>query len=148
MSLRTGIIARISGGSATKMQLLSLLKFGLVGGLTAAIFFLVMWIALNLFFVGNLYAVSAGYFISTLFHYLANKHITFVDKSGYGISEVLRYAVVWFVNYCLTLGIVGFCNEVFGTNPYIAVLLSLFLTTSMSFLLLRYWVFNSKKERL
>ncbi len=148
MNLLAGAIARSGRRPVTKRGLRSVLQFGAVGGLTAAIFFLVLWMALNLFFVSSLYAVSAGYFISTLFHYLANKHITFGDRGGYSVSEVLRYAVVWFLNYCLTLCVVWFCNEIFAINPYVAVLLSLFLTTSTGFLLLRYWVFNLKKECL
>jgi len=123
-------------------------KFGLVGATTAAILFLVMWFAnsvLRLTYIGT---ISLAYFASTVFHFLANRHFTFAAAHGRPRSQIVRYLLVCFVNYLITIIVVGLCVESFHFPPYIGVCISVLFTASVGYMLGRYWVFEVPKKAL
>jgi putative flippase GtrA len=120
----------------------ALAKFGAVGAITAAIYFLVMWIANSVIGLHYIVSITAAYFTSTTFHFLANRHFTFsaVDESH--SNQLLRYAVMWLVNYAITLVIVSLCVKHFGLSPYIGVCISVVVTVMTGYLFSRFWVFR------
>lgn len=125
---------------------LAFAKFGLVGATTAAIYFLVMWLAdaiLELPYIG---AVSFANFVSTVFHFLANRHFTFAAAHGRHGSQIARYLLMWFINYLITIVVVALCVERFHLSPYIGVCVSVLFTMCVGYVLARYWVFKVKEE--
>ncbi|MEX3916234.1 GtrA family protein [Paraburkholderia sp. BR10872] len=120
----------------------ALAKFGIVGAITAAIYFLVMWIANSLIGLHYLISITAAYIASTTFHFFANRHFTFgaVDESH--SNQLLRYLVMWGVNYVITIIIVSLCVKDFGLSPYIGVCISVFVTVMTGYLFSRFWVFR------
>lgn len=123
---------------------LAFAKFGMVGAATAAIYFLVMWVADSMLGFNYISAVSVAYFISTTFHFLANRHFTFgAAKEQHG-QQIIRYLVMWIFNYVITIAVVGVCVERFLLSPYIGVCVSVVFTMFTGYVLARYWVFKIK----
>lgn len=86
--------------------------------------------------------VSLAYVVSTIFHFLANRHFTFgAVKEGHG-DQLFRYMVMWTINYLITIVIVSICVEQFQFSPYIGVFSSIAFTMFISYILARYWVFK------
>lgn len=123
-------------------SLYSLSKFGLVGFSTAAIYFVLMWFLDSALRLPYKVGISIAYVISTIFHFLANRHFTFSASEGHKSSQLLRYLVLWIVNYLITMIVVSFCVETINLSPYIGVCLALLLTTTTGFILSRNWVFK------
>lgn len=122
-------------------------KFGLVGATTAAIYFVVMWFSDSILGVKYIVAVSVAYVVSTLFHFLANRHFTFGAAQGHRYSQITRYATMWVINYLITIFVVGFCVEHLLLSPYLGVCVSVVFTMCTGYLLARFWVFRVGKER-
>ncbi|WP_161808491.1 GtrA family protein [Methyloglobulus morosus] len=118
-------------------------KFGAVGALTAGIYFSVMWVVQAYLKFSYLIAVSAAYFISTIFHFYAHRHFTFNAVNNKQSHQAIRYLLVSAINYLLTIFVVTVCVELFGLSPYIGVCYSVFVTVITGFILSRYWTFKS-----
>lgn len=120
----------------------ALAKFGIVGAVTAAIYFLVMWVANTLIGLHYIISITAAYFSSTTFHFLANRHFTFSAVQESHGNQLSRYMVMWGVNYVITLVVVSACVNNFGLSPYIGVCVSVVVTVMTGYLFSRFWVFR------
>lgn len=129
-------------------HLIDILKFGLVGVSTAAIYFLVMCFADLILGVSYTWSISTAYFLSTIFHFLANRSFTFSVTHDRYDDQIVRYIVVCLINYMITLVVVKLCVELFGFSHYIGVCVSVLFTVFSGYGLGRYWVFNIKKEMM
>ena len=126
-------------------HLFTFIKFGTVGAITAAIYFLLMWIFFSGFEMGYIGAISIAYLVSTAFHFLANRYFTFgasEDRYGY---QLIRYLVMWVLNYLLTITVVSVCFEQFELSPYIGVCVAVVLTMFVGYVLSHYWVFKLRR---
>lgn len=86
--------------------------------------------------------VSLAYIISTIFHFLANRHFTFgAVKERHGV-QLFRYMVMWSINYLITIVIVSICVEQYHYSPYFGVCVSVAFTMFVGYFLARYWVFK------
>jgi putative flippase GtrA len=133
---------------ASNSHFLAVTKFGLVGATTAAIYFLVMWLADAILGLPYIVAVSLAYFVSTVFHFLANRHFTFAAAHGRHESQMARYLLMWFINYLITILVVGLCVERLQLSPHIGVCVSVLFTMCVGYVLGRYWVFKVKEETI
>ena len=124
---------------------LAFAKFGLVGATTAAIYFLLMWLADEILGLPYIGALSFAYFASTVFHFLANRYFIFAAAHGRHERQIARYLIMWAINYLITILVVGLCVEKFDSSPYIGVCVSVLFTMYVGYVLGRYWVFNVKK---
>lgn len=122
------------------------LKFGLVGLTTSLIYFLVMWFVDAFLGIHYIMAVSLAYFASTVFHFFANRHFTFAAAHGHRKSQIVRYLLMWFINYLITMVVVGLSVETLHLSPYIGVCISVLFTMFVGYILGRYWVFKLKEE--
>lgn len=114
----------------------------MVGATTAAIYFLIMWVSYSILYLNYITAVSVAYIFSTAFHFLANRHFTFGAIDGRQGQQILRYLVMWVINYCLTLFIVGICVEKLLLSPYLGVCISVIFTVFTGYFFARYWIFK------
>ena len=128
------------------LHLLGFIKFGLVGVATALIYFFVMWFVGAILEIQYTVAVSLAYFVSTLFHFLANRHFTFGAAHGHRKSQIVRYLLMWLINYLITMVVVGLSVETLHLSPYIGVSVSVLFTMCVGYILGRYWVFKLKEE--
>jgi len=125
-----------------RTHFLSAIKFGLVGVITAAIYFFVMWFANSILNFRYIFSVSAAYFVSTLFHYLANRYFTFSAQTGQHRRQLARYVVLWIINYIITIIVVSICVEHLGLSAYLGVCAAVVVTVFVGYFLSRYWVFK------
>lgn len=123
-------------------SLYSLSKFGFVGFVTAVIYFALMWFLDFVMSLQYKVGVSIAYLVSTTFHFLANRYFTFSASDGHQGSQLVRYMVLWLVNYLLTMAVVSFCVEVIKLSPYLGVCLAVLITNTTGFILSRNWVFK------
>jgi putative flippase GtrA len=130
----------------SKSHVLTFARFGVVGAMTAAIFFFVMWFGDTILGLRYIVFVSLAYTLSTVFHFLANRLFTFVVARGALESQIARYLIVWLINYLITILVVGLCVEKFYLSPYIGVVVSVVFTLCVGYVLGRYWIFNAKEE--
>ncbi|SHI27729.1 Putative flippase GtrA (transmembrane translocase of bactoprenol-linked glucose) [Pollutimonas bauzanensis] len=110
--------------------------------MTAAIYFFVMWIANSGLGINYILAVTFAYIISTTFHFMANRHFTFAAATGHQGYQLVRYLVLWLINYVITIGVVTLCVEKFLWSPYLGVCISVVFTMCTGYALARYWVFK------
>lgn len=103
-----------------------------------------MWFASSFLNFGYILAVSAAYFLSTLFHYLANRYFTFSAQACRHSWQLVRYMVLWIVNYLITILVVGISVERFGFSAYLGVCAAVVVTVFVGYFLSRYWVFKIK----
>ncbi len=91
-----------------------------------------------------LVATVLSYTIGTIHSYLWNKYFTFESKEK-SVGEILRFCSVYViqlgVNYLLKLLLV----QGFGMNTFIAMVLTLFVTTVMSYIGHTTFSFRKKK---
>lgn len=128
--------------SAFSSHFRAFVKFGMVGAVTAAIYFLLMWAADSMLGLNYIAAVSVAYFVSTVFHFLANRHFTFGATEDRHQHQIIRYIVMWLINYLTTIFIVSVCVERFLLSPYIGVCVSVVFTMFTGYVLARYWIFK------
>ena len=118
------------------------IRFALVGGLTTVIYFGLMWLVNSVLELNYMLAVSVAYIFSTIFHFFANKIFTFKSASTASYMQLGRYAVLWIVNYFVTLIVVRVAVEGFSQSPYLGVCISVPITMGIGYLLGHYWVFK------
>ena len=128
--------------SANSSHVLAFAKFGMVGAVTAAIYFLVMWALDSIFGLNYIAAVSIAFFVSIVFHYLANRHFTFGAVIEQHWNQIKRYLWMLILNYLITIAVVSVCVEFFLLTPYMGVWISLVFTTWTGYFLARRWIFN------
>ena len=133
---------------APNSHLLAFVKFGLVGVTTALIYFLIMWLSDAVLRFPYRGSVSLAYLVSTVFHFLASRHFTFAAAPGRHRSQIARYLLMWFINYLITILVVGLCVERFYLSPYIGICVSVLFTMCVGYVLGRYWVFKVKEETI
>ena len=134
--------------AAPNFHFFAFIKFGLVGFTTAAIYFLVMWFMDAILGIQYTVAVSLAYFVSTVFHFLANRHFTFDAAHGQNGSQIVRYLLMWFINYLITILVVSLSVETLHLSPYIGVCVSVLFTMCVGYILGRFWVFKVNEETL
>jgi putative flippase GtrA len=122
-------------------------KFGTVGLITTAIYFFVMWIANAKLALNYILAVSVAYLFSTLFHFLANRHFTFNALDDKHSSQLVRYLVMWALNYLITIVVVRICVERMALSPYLGVCVSVIFTVITGYFISRYWVFRMESGK-
>jgi putative flippase GtrA len=127
-----------------KKNFLPAIKFGLVGVITAIIHFSVMWLASSFLKIDYILAVSASYFLSTIFHYSVNRYFTFSAHNRNDHWQFARYMVLWIINYIITIIVVSTTVEYFGLSAYLGVCAGVVITVFPGYFLSRYWVFNTK----
>ena len=133
---------------ASSSHLLSMIKFGIVGAMTATLYFLVMWLANSLFRLNYIASISIAYFISTTFHFLANRHFTFDAAKERQHSQIFRYLVMWVLNYLITIAIVSICVETLMLSAYLGVCISVVFTVLTGYFLSRFWVFKVTRSNV
>ncbi len=134
-----------------KFHVLRLLKFIVVGLLTAFIYFMVMWATESIFPNHYIFPVTLAYLISTGFHYLANVIYTFnlvaTDRENNShLRHLRRYILIWLLNYMLTILVVGIAVKKYFLSPYLGVCLSVIFTSIIGYTLCHYWVFKIERH--
>lgn len=85
-------------------------------------------------------ATTAGFWLSFAVNFLANKYLTFQQRSG-GRRQLVRYAALVLVNYVANLALVaGFVS--LGVPAVVGKVMAVGLLTVVNFVVYRMWVFR------
>jgi putative flippase GtrA len=121
----------------------SILLFLTVGSLSAIVnlgSFTVLWKYMG---VNYQVAVSVAYVLSVIFHFTANRNITFKSHRSHYLKQVPRYLTMILVNYLITLAVTHFVVEILHLTPYIGIIMAIGITVNTSYFMSRYWVFHT-----
>jgi putative flippase GtrA len=121
-------------------------RFGLVGIVTALVYFFVLWLASSVLELGYMFGVSLAYIFSTTVHYFGNFFYTFRSQSRSHSGHIKRYIVLWLVNYFISISIVVFCVEWLRWPSFLGVCVAVAITVMLGFLMSKFWVFSSEDK--
>lgn len=121
----------------------SLISYGFVGAFSAFVYFFSFSVCWNWFSLDYRIAVSIGYVLSVVTHFLMNRSFTFEHKGQDNLlRHMIRYSVMLTINYLLTLLIVNIVVSGLGFSPYIGIATSIALTMGTGYVMSRCWVFK------
>lgn len=119
---------------------LSFLSFLTIGILTAVINFTsfgFFWKFINLDYK---IAVSIAYILSVVFHFTANRNVTF-KQQGECRYQVPKYLSIVLLNYVLTMTVMYVVVEIAQLSPYVGSVAAIGVTIATGYIMLRNWVF-------
>ena len=119
------------------------IKFALVGGTTAIIYFALLVVLMRFPLLNYQWNVSIAYVMATSFHFAANRWFTFRAHEGRATRQLGRYVILVLINYLLTLLIVTGMVELLGAHPIVGACMAVGLTAVVAFLIARSWVFRA-----
>ena len=114
----------------------------LVGILTVAIYFLVLWIAVRAI-NSTIVVTLLAYLASAAFNYLMQRNFTFQARLA-NRTSLRRYAVMHASAMVANSAAMYLLVDVAGTNLYLAQLIVTAIIAILSFLLSRFWVFADR----
>ena len=140
MNNQSGINA-VFQNVVSHLMTLAFLRFLIVGGSTAVIYFVLIYLTYSLGNINYNLSISIAYFSSVIFHFLANRRYTF-DHHGHRLSkQVSRYISLLMLGYLTTLMIVNGAVRGLAFSPFCGALLAVGFNLVMNFFLMRFWVF-------
>ena len=120
--------------------------FLLIGGITAAIYFALLTVFLEILRFDYRAGVSIAYIVAVSFHFFGNRQLTFRANHENLLQQVVRYLPMVALNYLLTVVIVTVSVEILGLSPYVGAAVGIVATTGLGFFISKAWVF--RKERI
>ena len=117
-------------------------RFLLVGAISAALYLGISLVTVTWLHWNTFLGISIAFVMSTIFHYMANRHFSFQASSGRHRKQIPRYAVVWAVNYGISLLTVWLVSNVLGLPSFVTVVISAVLTSLSGYFLGRLWIFR------
>lgn len=124
----------------------SFFSFILVGLLTAGIYFslfALLWQLLNLDYK---IAVSIAYITAILFYFFFNRKFTFKNHTHSIREQFSKFIIMAFINYLATLAVIHIVMELLKLPPYFGMVIALGITTILSYLIAKFWVFQSQHQ--
>jgi putative flippase GtrA len=121
------------------------IRFCIVGGLTAGIFFVTLWFFQSIINANYFVAINFSYIFSTIFHYLANSVFTFQSQGAKQFQQLFRYFALWIINYLITLALVSISVKIFFLSSYFGSLIAILITVLTGYLLSHSWIFTRKE---
>lgn len=119
------------------------LRFILVGGLNTIIGFLSYFLFLYIFEVNYTLSLFISHVIGVINSYFWNKNYTFNVKKG-SKGMILKFIFLYFSTFLINYAILTLLVEIVKINPIISQLVSLTITTIVSFIGQKYWSFKEK----
>lgn len=120
------------------------LTYLVIGGLTFSIYYFFLWINFDLLALPYYFAVAISYLFCLIFHFYANKKITFNDQHNANLNQIYRYLIVASINYFLQICVIKLLFEMYKINFYISALFGVLATLLIGFFLLKSWVFKRR----
>jgi putative flippase GtrA len=124
-------------------KVLRFLRFAAVGATVAVIDF--SSVAIFSGFLPPLIAVTIGYFIAVICHFLLNKYWVFRCRRKDHTKQVFLYGGVILNSWLITIVVVHLCLSTFTSNVLIAKLFAIPCATMWNFLLMQFVVFRAHR---
>jgi len=124
-----------------------LLKFFSIGAIATLVHGVVFSLLIALQISAPQLANFFAYILALTVSYFGQRYWTFSkSKSNNSFNAILRFICVSFLGYALNAVWVYTATKALGLSPYYALLGIGLLTPAMTFLLLKFWVFNEDKN--
>jgi putative flippase GtrA len=135
----TAMIAKLAACFSQNQALIA--RFGLVGIITFALNYFLVWLFYGVAALDYRIAVSMAYVFSVVAHFLLNRTFTYKAQGLSILGHVSKYMGMLIFNYLLTM-IVTMCTvELCGLVPYWGIVFATAANALSSFMLMRYFVF-------
>lgn len=118
------------------------IRFLFIGGLNAAISYIIFAIAL--FLIGQEHyqlCVALQWIISSVFSFVNQKIFVFCTKGNW-IKEYLKCCSTWAVSYFLNVIVLELINKFATKNVYVGQFVSLFIVSVVTYVLFKYFAFK------
>lgn len=122
------------------------IRFLLVGGVNAAVSYIIFAIALYL--IGNEHyqiCVALQWIISSVFSFFNQKVFVFCTK-GHWLKEYFKCCTTWVVSYACNALILELIVKYISKNVYLSQLISIFIASVVTYVLFKYFAFKHKKS--
>ena len=123
-----------------------IIKYALIGLFTVSIYISSLWFLNSYADFNYILSVSLAYFLSSIFHFFANKRFTFINLNDLNLLQIFRYIILLILNYIITILVVNVAVEIMHYSVFISVIISLFFTIISGYLLGKYWIFVIDKD--
>jgi putative flippase GtrA len=124
-------------------KVLRFIRFATVGATVAVIDF--SGVAIFSRFLSPLIAVTIGYFIAVICHFLLNKYWVFRCRRKDHTKQLFLYGSVILNSWLITIVVVHLCLSTFTSNVLIAKLFAIPCATMCNFLLMQFVVFRAHR---
>lgn len=88
-------------------------------------------------------ALTVSHIIGVIHSYLWNNYWTF-NGGNTNMTKVTKFSLVYLITYVVNLFILSMFIKTFGFTPLLGQVISIFITTILSFLGHKYWSFKKK----
>ena len=121
-----------------------IIRFGIVGVATFLLKLSLVWLFYGKVGLDYRIAVTCAYVITVIVHFLLNRSFTYRRVDGGVGPDTVKYGMLLFANYLITMLITSATVELLGLTPYFGIVLSTLATAGFSFLLMKHFVFVRK----
>jgi putative flippase GtrA len=120
---------------------MQLQNFIICGLLSASIYYIILFIGIELFEYSNYYLVTFAYIISSSFNFFYNKKITF--KSNNNINkEIFKYILILFLSYFFNILIIFTVIEVLNFNMYSGSAVAIGTLAILRYICSKYFIYK------
>jgi putative flippase GtrA len=119
-----------------------LAKFAFVGVVTFGVNFFMFHVFYGLAHLDYRVSVSLAYALTVISHFVLHRFFTF-NAADQRLVHASKYFAMLGLNYAITLTVVWVVVRVIGSSPYFGVIASTAATACTSFLVMKYFVFES-----
>lgn len=122
------------------------LTYLFVGGVTFLFYMAFIALAVEILHLDYRVGVSVAYLFAVIFHFFANRTLTFRATNHRLVDQSIRYIGILMLNYLITLLAVSFCVERLNFSPYLSAAFAIVLTVGVGYFASKFWVFRKSES--
>ncbi|MFD1737627.1 GtrA family protein [Bacillus salitolerans] len=120
------------------------MRYSLVGILCTSIYFLSMFIFVELLNIKPLLGSCISFVLMTIFSYVLNKSYTF--GGSYSHAQFVKFITVATIGFFMNFGIMYLIISVLSLHYFIGELVTVIVIPLVNFFLNNYWTFSDKSK--
>lgn len=117
------------------------LRYGMVGIVCTSIYFLSMFICVEVLSTEPVSASTISFIIMTIFSFLLNKKYTF--GGAYSHSQFVKFSTVAFIGFIMNFGLMYSIVTILSLHYLIGELVTVLVIPFVNFFLNNYWTFSN-----
>lgn len=126
--------------SVSKELFLKFIKYSIVGCISVLIYFLSVFVLVELFDKDPIFASTLSFIIMTYISFLLNKKYTF--GSNFSYNQLWRFLVVSAIGFTLNFSIMYLVVNILSLHYVIGELITTLIIPIINFILNNYWTFK------
>jgi len=129
-----------------KYKLLTKIKFLLIGGSTALIYFSSLFLFNDILKINPNLSLTISYIISVVYHFMMNKFFVFQEKKILSMRyQIIQYGILTLINYLINLGIANIFLY-FKSSIYLSVVAATAVTMFLTYFIMNKLIFKKQKK--